>query len=86
MARGAKPRPPAQEVMYARVLYGWPEIARYCRRSPRTVRRWHKERRMPIAYVGCTLVLPCSALDLWLMAGRSTRKGIGARSHLEGVA
>jgi excisionase family DNA binding protein len=72
--RGAKPLPPSPDLQYAAVLYGWVEIAKYLRRSAATVRRWHEERRMPIAYLGMTVVIPCSALDLWIMAGRSTQR------------
>ena len=56
------------------MLYGWREIASYLRRSPATVHRWHEERAMPIAFQGYTLVIPRSALDLWILAGRSTQK------------
>jgi len=65
--------PPAQDIEHAQVLYTWQEIAKYLRRSVGTVRRWHEERRMPIAYLGVTVVIPRSALDLWIMAGRTTR-------------
>jgi excisionase family DNA binding protein len=56
------------------VLYGWAEIAKYLRRSLATVQRWHKDRRMPIAFIGYTLVIPRSALDLWILGGRQTQK------------
>ena len=38
------------------------------------MRRWHKDRRMPIAFIGYTLVIPRSALDLWILGGRQTQK------------
>jgi excisionase family DNA binding protein len=49
---------------------GWHEIARYLRRGRATVIRWDKERAMRIAFLGCTVVIPKSALDLWLMPGQ----------------
>jgi hypothetical protein len=29
---------------------------------------------MPIAFIGYTLVIPRSALDLWILGGRQTQK------------
>jgi hypothetical protein len=40
------------------------------------VQRWHKERAMPIAFLGCTVVIPKAALDLWLMQGQPQRRTV----------
>jgi excisionase family DNA binding protein len=61
-------------LQYAQVLHGWREIAAYLRRSYATVRRYHEERRMPIAFLGPTVVIPRAALDLWILGGRQTQK------------
>ena len=55
------------------ILYGWHEIAAYLRRSRATVHRWHKQRALPISIIGFTVVIPRSAVDLWVMNGATTR-------------
>ncbi len=67
------PKPADPRLQHAHVLYGWAEIAAYLRRSEATAQRWHKERALPITSIGYTVVIPKSALDLWLLAGRPQR-------------
>jgi len=64
------PRPPVAGLEHAAILYGWREVQQYLRRGKTTVRRWHKRRRMPIAFLGHSLVIPRAALDLWVMDGK----------------
>src|SRR5690242_6694434 len=79
--RNFAPHPPAASLAYARVLWGWQEIAFYCRRSRRTVRQWHRVRPLPITYLGYHAVIPVSAMDLWILQGEGTREG--QRRNLE---
>jgi hypothetical protein len=74
-SRNALPKPPAEIVLYARILYGWREVAAYLRRSSPTVKRWHAQRAMPISWLGDRMVIPVSALDIWVLEGR-TRKTV----------
>lgn len=72
----SKPLPGDPALAHCQVLWGWREIARYIRRGRATVQRWHKERAMPIAFLGCTVVIPKAALDLWLMQGQPQRRTV----------
>jgi hypothetical protein len=66
------PQPGAPDLAHCHILYGWREIGLYFRRSKETVRRWHKARAMPIAYIGVTIVIPTAALDVWVLDARRT--------------
>jgi hypothetical protein len=71
VSQHARPGDPSLDHCW--ILYGWHEIAAYLRRSRATVHRWHKHRALPISIIGFTVVIPRSAVDLWVMNGATTR-------------
>ena len=76
--------PPTPGLEHARILYGWREIGQYLRRSKPTVLAWHAKRPMPVSKIGCSVVVPRSALDVWILNAPHTttyRSGGGARAH-----
>jgi excisionase family DNA binding protein len=82
----SKPLPGDPALAYCQVLWGWREIARYIRRGRATVIRWHKERAMPIAFLGSTVVIPKAALDLWLMQGQPQLRPVAPPGETEPAA
>ncbi len=53
--------------MKTRTLVGWAEIAKYLRRTPRTLKTYHARRGLPLTFIP---TLSTRDFYAWLAAGR----------------
>jgi hypothetical protein len=56
------------------LLCGWAEVAQYCRKSPRQLRRYVKTGGMPVVRFGKNVMTSPSMIDVWLLTREQSRR------------